>query len=79
MNEAKIESCDPEVGHVLIQVAEKIGVAYNHRLPLVLKYVLSKKMFNPSQIDTCVEFVKEKGDLPLSEEEFEKKVGVGVF
>jgi hypothetical protein len=59
-----------------LQVAEKIKDTYNHRLPLVLKYVLDKKLLNSSQIDTCVEFIKEKGDLPLTEDEFEKRVGV---
>ncbi len=76
LSEAKIDTCDTEVAHALLQIAEKMKDTYNHRLPLVLKYVLDKKLLNPSQIDTCVEFVKEKGDLQLTEEEFEKRVGV---
>ena len=41
-----------------------------------MKYVLSKKLINPHQIDTSIEFIKEKGDLNLTDEEFEKRVGV---
>jgi hypothetical protein len=44
-----------------------------------MKYLLSKKLINPHQIDTAVEFIKEKGDLTLTEEEFEKRVGVIYF
>jgi glutaminyl-tRNA synthetase len=62
----------------LCQIAEKIGTTYNHRIPLILKYVLGKQLLNPSQIDTVADFVKEKGDLPLTEEEFEKRCGIGI-
>jgi hypothetical protein len=76
LDEAKIDSCDAEVGRALCQIAEKINPAYNHRIPLILKYVLDKKLLHPSQIDVAAEFVIKKGDLPLTEEEFEKNVGV---
>jgi len=57
---------------------KKINPAYNHRIPLILKYVLDKKLLHPSQIDVAAEFVIKKGDLPLTEEEFEKNVGIGL-
>jgi hypothetical protein len=79
LDEAKIDSCDKEVGHAICQIAEKISTTYNHRIPLILKYVLDKRLLNPSQIDAVVELVKEKGDLPLTEEEFEKRIGVRYF
>ena len=58
-------------------LAEKLNSAYNHRLPLLLTYVLNKKLVNPHQIDAAVEFIKEKGDLDLLSNEFEEKVGIG--
>ncbi len=67
------------LGHAICIIAEKLNPAYNHRLPLLMKYLLSKKLINPHQIDTAVEFIKEKGDLTLTEEEFEKRVGVIYF
>lgn len=78
LTESKIESCDKEVGHLLFLIAEKLNPAYNHRLPLLFKYVLSKKITSPHQLDAAVEFIKEKGELPISDEEFEKRVGVGI-
>lgn len=78
LTESKIESCDKEVGHLLFLIAEKLNPAYNHRLPLLFKYVLSKKITSPHQLDAAVEYIKEKGELPISDEEFEKRVGVGI-
>ncbi len=78
LNEAKIESCEKEVGHLLFLIAEKVNAAYNHRLPILFKYALSKKITSPHQLDAAVEFIKEKGELPISDEEFEKRVGVGI-
>lgn len=66
------------MGHLLFLIAEKLNPAYNHRLPLLFKYVLSKKITSPHQLDAAVEFIKEKGELPISDEEFEKRVGVGI-
>ena len=78
LTESKIESCDKEVGHLLFLIAEKLNPAYNHRLPLLFKYALSKKITSPHQLDAAVEYIKEKGELPISDEEFEKRVGVGI-
>ncbi len=66
------------MGHILFLIAEKLNPAYNNRLPLLLKYTLSKKLLNPHQLDSAIEFLKEKGELAIEEEEFEKKVGIGI-
>jgi glutaminyl-tRNA synthetase len=76
--EGHVEKCDNEVGHIIFLIAEKLNVAYNHRLALLLKYATSKKLLNPHQLDSAIEFLKEKGDLPLTDEEFESKVGIGI-
>ena len=78
MSEGKIELCDKEVGHIIFLIAEKLNPAYNHRLGLLLKYATSKKLLNPHQLDAAIELLKEKGELPISDEEFEKQVGIGV-
>lgn len=72
----KIETCDKEVGFALFVLASKLNTAYNHRVPLLLKYILSKKLTEAHQIDRAIELIKEKGDLDLGDKEFEEKVGV---
>ncbi len=76
--EGKVDSCDKEVGHIIFLIAEKLNPAYNHRLGLLLKYAISKKLLNPHQLDAAIELIKEKGELHISDEEFEKQVGIGV-
>ena len=44
-----------------------------------MKYITSKKLLNAHQIDAAMEFLRKKGDLDLTEEEFEKNVGVNKF
>lgn len=56
-----------------------MNTAYNHRVPILLKYATSKTLIESHQIDRAIEFLKEKGDLDLTEEEFEKKIGVLFF
>jgi len=75
----KIENCDKEVGHALFVLASKLNTAYNHRVPLLLKYATAKKLVDAHQIDKAIEFLKEKGDLDLTEQEFETKVGVRII
>ncbi len=76
MEAGKIESCDKEVGHALFMLASKLNPAYNHRVPLLIKYVTAKKLVDSHRIDTAIELVKEKGDLELTEQEFETRLGV---
>ncbi len=59
-------------------IAEKLNPAYNHRLPLLIKYALTEKLLDPHQLDAAIEFIKEKGEQNIEEEEFEKNVGIGV-
>jgi glutaminyl-tRNA synthetase len=40
--------------------------------------VLTKKLNNSHQLDAAIEFIKEKGALPISDEEFEKNAGIGI-
>jgi hypothetical protein len=71
-----IESADKEVGQALYIVASKINAAYNHRVPILIKYITTKKLLDAHQIDVALEFLKKKGDLDLTEDEFEASVGV---
>lgn len=79
MDVGKIEKCDNEVGHALFVLASKLNAAFNHRVPLLLKYTTAKKLVDAHQIDRAIEFIKEKGDLELTEQEFETKVGVRIY
>ena len=63
---------------VLFSIAEKLTPSLNFRIPLLLKYILSKKLSNDSQIVKAMEVLKEKGDSELSEEDFEKLIGIGI-
>lgn len=44
----------------------------------MLKYAVSKKLIDAHQIDKAIEFIKEKGDFDLTEQEFESNVGVSI-
>ncbi len=35
-------------------------------------------MLSPHQLDAAIEFIKEKGELPVADEEFEKRAGIGI-
>ena len=74
MEAGKIEKCDKEVGHALFVIASKLNPAYNHRVPILLKYAIAKKLVDAHQIDRAIEFIKEKGDLDLTEKELETQV-----
>ena len=76
--EAKIEKCEKEVGQMLVLVAEKLNPTYNHRLPLLLKYVISKQISTSHQLDVSIDFLKKKGEEVITEEEFETKTGINL-
>jgi len=40
---------------------------------------MSKQLVDAHQIDKAIEFIKEKGDLNLTEQEFETNVGVNII
>jgi hypothetical protein len=42
----------------------------------LIKYITTKKLLDAHQIDVALEFLKKKGDLDLTEDEFEASVGV---
>ena len=68
-----------EVGTALVTIAEKLDEAFFHRIPFITKYIIEKKLINPHQIDSVVEFIKTKGsDIPIDVKEFESTVGIGV-
>ena len=54
LDQAKVKKGDKELGLLLIQLAEKLNPAYNHRLPLLLKY------FFFTTIRCCYCLLKEK-------------------
>lgn len=45
----------------------------------MVKYITAKKLLDAHQIDAALEFLKKKGDLNLTEDEFEKSVGVNII
>lgn len=76
--EAKIDKCEKEVGQMLVLVAEKLNPTYNHRLPLLLKYVISKQIATSHQLDVSIDFLKKKGEEVITDEEFETKTGINL-
>ena len=68
LDESKVDKCEKEVGNMLISIAEKLNPAYNHRLPLLLKYVLSKEISTTHQLDFAIDFLKKKGEENVTEE-----------
>ena len=64
---------------VLFSVSEKLTPSLNFRIPLLLKYILTKRLSHASQIDKAIEVLKEKGESDLSDQEFEKLIGVLIF
>lgn len=60
----------------IFYIAEKLIPQLNHRIPLLTKYTLKKKLLIPAQIDVALEFLKNKGESSFTDEEFEKSVGV---
>ena len=78
LDESKLTSCEKEVGNMLISVAEKLNPAYNHRLPLILKYVINKEISTTHQLDFAIDFLKKKGEEKISEEDFKSNCGIGL-
>ena len=78
LEESKIEKGDKELGMLLIQIAEKLNPTYNHRLPLLLKYIIPKKLSTSQQIDLAIGYLKKKGQEEIDVSEFEKICGIGV-
>jgi len=63
---------------MLISIAEKLNPAYNHRLPVLIKYVLSKDISTTHQLDFAIDFLKKKGEENVTEDEFKEKCGIGL-
>ena len=78
LEQAKIKKGDKELGLLLIQLAEKLNPAYNHRLPLLLKYVIPKDISSSQQLDAAIAYLRKKGEEEINKEEFEKQCGIGV-
>ena len=78
LDEAKVKKGDKELGLLLIQLAEKLNPAYNHRLPLLLKYVIPKDISSSQQLDAAIAYLRKKGEEEINTEEFEKQCGIGV-
>jgi len=77
LDEAKVKKGDKELGLLLIQLAEKLNPAYNHRLPLLLKYVIPKDISTSQQLDAAIAYLRKKGEEEINKEEFEKQCGIG--
>ena len=77
LDEAKVKKGDKELGQLLIQLAEKLNPAYNHRLPLLLKYIIPKDISSSQQLDAAIAYLRKKGEEEINKEEFEKQCGIG--
>ena len=62
LDQAKVKKGDKELGLLLIQLAEKLNPAYNHRLPLLLKYVIPKDISSAQQLDAAINYLRKKGE-----------------
>lgn len=78
LDQAKVKKGDKELGLLLIQLAEKLNPTYNHRLPLLLKYVIPKDISSSQQLDAAIAYLRKKGEEEINKEEFEKQCGIGV-
>ena len=78
LEQPNVITTDKEIGNMLIQVAEKLNPAFNHRLPLLIKYVNSKEITTSHQLDACVEYLRKKGEEEINEDDFKKQCGIGV-
>ena len=78
LDEAKVEKCEKEVGQLLLAVAEKLNPTYNHRLPVLLKYVINKEIENSNHLDICIQYLTSKDRENVDEEDFKKKCGIGL-
>ena len=78
LDQAKVKKGDKELGLLLIQLAEKLNPAFNHRLPLLLKYVIPKDISSSQQLDAAIAYLRKKGEEEINTEEFEKVCGIGV-
>ena len=78
LEQAKVVKGDKELGLLLIQLAEKLNPAFNHRLPLLLKYVIPKDISSSQQLDAAINYLRKKGEEEIDTAEFEKIAGIGV-
>ena len=78
LEQAKVVKGDKELGLLLIQLAEKLNPAYNHRLPLLLKYVIPKEISSSQQLDAAIAYLRKKGEEEIDTKEFESVAGIGV-
>ena len=78
LEQAKVAKGDKELGLLLIQLAEKLNPAYNHRLPLLLKYVIPKEISSSQQLDAAIAYLRKKGEEEIDTKEFEQVAGIGV-
>ena len=78
LDQANVKKGDKELGLLLILLAEKLNPAYNHRLPLLLKYVIPKDISSSQQLDAAIAYLRKKGEEEINSEEFEKQCGIGI-
>ena len=78
LEQSKLEKGDKELGLLLIQLAEKLNPTYNHRLPLLLKYVIPKEISTSQQLDAAIAYLRKKGEEEIDTKEFENITGIGV-
>lgn len=78
VEECKIGTVEEKIGQKVLLVAEKLGVTYNHRLPLLMKFILSGELESAYQIDLAISYLKGKGVEEITEDEFKKNTGIGI-
>ena len=85
LNEGNINSLKKEIGikklfkigHIVYLIAEKLPALLNYRLKLLLDYALNGKLNDPHQLDVAIKYLKDHGEKPLTEKEFEENAGIG--
>ena len=77
LEKAEVKTQDKDLALMLISVAEKLNPAFNHRLPLLLKYVISKEISNSQQLDAAIAYLRKKGEEEIDTKDFEKQCGIG--
>eukprot|EP00340_Litonotus_pictus_P005894 CAMPEP_0170525050 /NCGR_PEP_ID=MMETSP0209-20121228/10508_1 /TAXON_ID=665100 ORGANISM="Litonotus pictus, Strain P1" /NCGR_SAMPLE_ID=MMETSP0209 /ASSEMBLY_ACC=CAM_ASM_000301 /LENGTH=806 /DNA_ID=CAMNT_0010814091 /DNA_START=113 /DNA_END=2533 /DNA_ORIENTATION=+ len=77
--ESKLTQGDNDIGTALVTLAEKLDEAFFHRLPFIVQYIVDRKLLNPHQIESVVDYIKSKGsDMVIEKDDFESKVGIGI-
>ncbi|ENN76683.1 hypothetical protein HUJ04_003564 [Dendroctonus ponderosae] len=77
LNEIKNEVPGEPIGILLYHLGTKIKPQIHHQLPILVKYIMSRKLDNTLRVDKAIEFALSHINL-IDTNELEKYCGVGV-